>query len=102
MASDLSTQRVEDAARALLDQRIQAVRDLAATRQSVIDKRAELQEAERADAAAYAAAQRAGWTTDELRKVGLEEPSRKAPGRPRRSRSTGREPEPVPDGSAST
>ena len=88
--TDVTTKTVEDAARALLDHRIAAVRDLAITRQARNDKRAELEDAERADAAAYAAAQRVGWTTDELRKVGLDEPDRKAPGRPRRTRANAR------------
>jgi hypothetical protein len=87
MTADLSTEQVETAARALLDSRIQAVRELATTRQTRNDKREELAAAERADTAAYAAALRAGWTTDELRKVGLDEPERRAPGRPRRPRN---------------
>ncbi len=84
----IDTTHIEAAARALLDDKIGAVRDLAATRQTVADRRAQLDEAERADTTAYAAAQRAGWTPEELKKVGLDAPTRKAPGRPRRTRPT--------------
>jgi hypothetical protein len=87
MTAGLSTDQVETAARALLDSRIQAVRELAITRQTRNDKREQLAAAERADTAAYTAALRAGWTTEELRKVGLDEPERRGPGRPRRSRN---------------
>ncbi len=81
----IDTTHIEAAARALLDDKIGAVRDLAVSRQAVADRRAQLDEAERVDAAAYAAAQRVGWTPDELKKVGLNAPTRKAPGRPRRA-----------------
>ncbi len=73
---------------ALLNDRVEAVRDLAKARQQRNDARAQLEGTERADAAAYAAAQGAGWSTDELRKVGFDEPTRKAPGRPRRQPTT--------------
>jgi len=89
MATNLNANRVETAARELLDSRIQAVRSLATARQAREDKRAELDQAERADAAAYTAAQRAGWTTDELRRVGLDQPTRRSPGRPRNPRTPG-------------
>lgn len=87
--SDSGSTNIEDAARALLENRIEAVRALAHARQGRIDKRGELDVAERAEAAAFAAAQRAGWSATELKKVGLDQPSRQAPGRPRRSRAAG-------------
>lgn len=96
----IDTTAVETAARALLDDKIQAVRDLAHARQARTDKQAELDQAERADAAAWAAAERAGWTPDELRRLGLDTPTRKTPGRPRRPRTTSRnatvDPAPAP------
>ncbi|MFC6853905.1 hypothetical protein [Aquipuribacter hungaricus] len=79
----LDTDRIEVAARALLDDKITAVRGLAAARQAREDARAGLAAAERHDAAAYTAALRAGWTTDELKRVGLDAPTSRAPGRPR-------------------
>ncbi len=99
MATAISTDDVETAARALLDGKVAAVRDLAHARQLRNDKRAELDDAERADATAYAAAERAGWTADELRKVGLDAPNRKAPGRPRRARQP--QPDSAPSADAS-
>lgn len=99
MATAISADDVETAARALLDNKVAAVRDLAHARQLRNDKRAELAEAERADATAYAAAERAGWTAEELRKVGLDPPDRKAPGRPRRARLP--QPDPAPPADAS-
>jgi flagellar biosynthesis/type III secretory pathway protein FliH len=87
MTTNLSPDAAAEAAQRLLNDRVDAVRTLAKARQQRLDARAQLDEAERADAMAYAAAQRAGWSTDELRKVGFEEPERKAPGRPRRARS---------------
>lgn len=86
MASEVSTQDIESAAAALLENRIASVRVLARTRQVCVDKRAELAAAEREDAAAFAAAQRAGWTVEELKRVGLDQPARRGPGRPRRVR----------------
>ncbi|MDP9394138.1 MAG: hypothetical protein M3Q27_07725 [Actinomycetota bacterium] len=86
MTTNLTPDAAADAAQRLLNDRVDAVRALAKARQQRNDARAHLDEAERADAAAYAAAQRAGWSAEELRKVGFEEPDRKAPGRPRRAR----------------
>jgi len=88
MPTPIDTEDLERRARALLDDRIEAVRTLATARQAALDKREEADEAERADSTAYQAALRAGWTADELKKVGFEKSARKAPGRPRRARST--------------
>ena len=104
--------RVEAAARALLDDKVQAVRALARSRQQRDTARAAALVAERDDASAWAAALRAGWTADELRRVGLEAPATRLPGRPRgrragtlgdtRAQSVGSSatpsPEPLPDG----
>ena len=79
---------VEAAARALLDDRMTAVRALADTRAGLTRAREAVVDAERADAAAYAAAQRAGWTDTELKRLGLEAPARRSPGRPRSPRPT--------------
>ena len=77
---------VEAAARALLDDRMHAVRALADTRASLTRAHHAVVEAERADAAAYATAQRAGWTDAELKRLGFEAPTRRSPGRPRATR----------------
>ncbi len=85
----MNTQAVEEAARAVLDGRVDAVRDLAKARQTKIEKLAEAEAAEREDAAAWNAAIRDGWSEQDLRKVGFDPPTRKAPGRPRtRTRRT--------------
>jgi hypothetical protein len=85
MTTSPSPDAAAEAAQRLLNDRVDAVRALAKSRQARNDVRAQLDEAERADAAAYAAAQRAGWTAEELRKVGFDEASRKPVGRPRRA-----------------
>ena len=77
MAHDLDPDTTAQRARDLLDKRIQSVRDLVTTRQAVTDLRAQLDTAERDDAAAYTAALRDGWTTDELKQLGLPEPATK-------------------------
>ncbi|GAB3682903.1 hypothetical protein [Angustibacter aerolatus] len=62
------------------------MRTLAKTRQHVEDTRTALVDAETGDAAAYSAAVQAGWTEQELRRVGFGAPARRAPGRPRAPR----------------
>jgi len=74
--------RVEKEARQLLDAKVAVVRLLATARQKVAHRQAALEEAEREDANCYSAATGAGWTAEELRKVGLPAPSRRPPGRP--------------------
>lgn len=71
----VDTDQVEQAARQLIDGRIEAVRTLAAARQTTEQAQQALADAERA-----------GWTSAELRRVGFT-PPRKAPGRPRSSRT---------------
>ncbi len=83
----LDTDRIEAAARALLDSKVTAVRTLAHARQAREDARTALTDAERVDATTYAAAMRAGWTADELKRVGLDAPSKRNPGRPRTPRT---------------
>lgn len=86
MTTDVTVEDVESAARELLENRISAVQALAEARQLRLGKRAELDTAERQYAAAFAAAERAGWSPEELKRVGLEAPDRRLPGRPRRAR----------------
>lgn len=75
----------ERAARSLLDARVTAVRDLAVRRAEVTNARDALPGAERADSAAWAAADCAEHA---LRRVGFEPPATRAPGRPRKSPAT--------------
>lgn len=82
----ISVEEAEKQARALLDARIESVRALVTARQQVSDLRDQLAAAEREDARLYAAALRDGWSTDELRKLGLNEPGK--PARAVRRRTT--------------
>lgn len=86
MTTTLDTDRIAAAARALLDDKVTAVRTLAEARQKRENAKSALTDAERGDAAAYAAALKAGWTADELKRVGLDAPTRRTPGRPRNAR----------------
>ena len=71
------------------------MRVLAEARQAVTDVRErfahELRTAEDGDAKAYLAAVRAGWSSDELRKIGFDEPEKKR--RTRRKTATDEHPE---------
>jgi len=85
MSSTPTADELEATARALLNDRISAIRTLAHTRQALEKARAALNAAEKADADAYAAARRAGWSADELRKFGFGVVTRRRLGRPRRA-----------------
>lgn len=84
MTQTLDSDAVTAAARRILDQRVTVVRNLVESRQRLIDARTALTEAERADTKAYDNCERAGWTADELRQVGLDAPTTRRPGRPKR------------------
>ena len=68
-----------------------SVRELALARQAKIDAAAAADEADRADAAAWATALKNGWTEADLREVGFDAPARRSPGRPRRRATRQRE-----------
>lgn len=93
MAKEPTADEAIARARAMQDDRLNAIRAVATARQNVADVRAataaelaELQakiaqrvaDAEREDVRAYNAALSAGWTGDELRKIGFAEPDKKA------------------------
>lgn len=84
MATYIDPDAAVDAARALENERLQAVRDLAAKRNAVERLREELADAERDDSAAFMTATKRGWTADELKKIGLPELERTAGARRRR------------------
>lgn len=101
MATTPTPEEAIDRARRVLDDRIDTIRQAVEARQHVTDvreqtdrERAELEariaqrvgDAERADVKAYNAAVSAGWSADELRKIGLPEPEKKARARRRTSR----------------
>lgn len=101
MAKELSIEEVVERARRAQEDRLNAIRTLAEARQGVTDVReetnrelAELQariaqrvgDAEREDVKAYNAALSAGWSPEELRKIGFTEPDKKARARRRAAR----------------
>lgn len=76
------------AAQQLYDERMTAVDTLVAATNAARELADQLTTAERAVARAYADAQRAGWTDEDLKRIGLEVPTRRAPGRPVGTRNT--------------
>lgn len=78
MTKQLSVEDAERQARQLLDGRIVSVRTLVKARQHLAELREQVATAERDDVRLYAAAIAGGWSTDELRKIGLAEPEKKA------------------------
>lgn len=117
MATTPTPEEAIDRAKRLVDDRIGSIREAVAARQNVTDvrtdadrQRAELEaqlkhqlsEAERADVRAYNAALSAGWSVDELRKIGLREPEKKtrARRRPARKPATSTPPTETPPTSA--
>ena len=116
MATALTPEEAIERARRLQDERLNAVRGVAEARQGLVDvcertdrELAELQariaeqiaDAERQDVRAYNAAISAGWTADELRKIGFSEPDKKARTRRRATRKPASRPAPdaAPDSS---
>ena len=103
MAKTPTPEEAIERARRAQDERIESVRLLAVARQKVDDvreatarERAELEariaervaEAEREDVKAYSAATAAGWSADELRRIGFVEPEKRARARRRSTRRT--------------
>jgi hypothetical protein len=72
-----SADDIEQRARQLLDARITSVRALVHSRQQITDLRDQLTAAERADVQAYDKALTDGWTPDELKRLGLPEPTKR-------------------------
>lgn len=79
------THEVEAAALTLLDVegKMEAVRRLTAVGKRRADLQAQLDEAERAYGSEHTAAVRAGWTDDQLARLGFTEPTHRPKGRPR-------------------
>lgn len=103
MARELSVEEAVQRAQQLQEDRIGAIRGLAEARQNLADTRDEaarrlaevqretaelIEAAEREDVKRYAAAQSAGWSADELRKVGYPEPDKKTRVRKRQARKS--------------
>ncbi len=75
MATEFAVQNIEDRTRKLLDGRVQSIRHLVTARLKITEIQSQLENAEREDARLYAAAQRTGWSPDELRELGINEPA---------------------------
>ena len=69
---NLDIEQTRNQARALLDSRIESVTALVKSRQRITELRDQLVAAERDDKRAYVQATRDGWSTEELKKLGLE------------------------------
>jgi hypothetical protein len=87
MAKNPTAEEAIERARALQDSKIEAVRVLAESNQNVSDARERAIEAEREYVRVFGAAISAGWTPDELRKIGFSHTETKS--RPRRTRPAG-------------
>ena len=74
MATEFAVKNIEDRTRKLLDGRVQSIRHLVTARLKITEIQTQLENAEREDARLYAAAQRTGWSPDELRELGITEP----------------------------
>jgi predicted phage gp36 major capsid-like protein len=103
MAKEPSVEEAIEIANRIQADRITAIRGLAEARQNLADVReaaarrlAEVERenaeqiaaAEREDVKQYSAAQTAGWSADELRKIGYPEPDKKSRVRKRQARKT--------------
>ena len=79
---------ITDRAQELLAGRINAIRKLSECQRSASHVREAADTADRETAAAWSAAIQAGWTSTELRKLGLAQPTNRRGGRPKGSRTT--------------
>ncbi len=78
---------ITDRAQELLTGRIDAIRTLSEQQTMAEEARQTADAADRAAASAWTAATAAGWTTTELRKLGLNQPATRSGGRPKGSRN---------------
>ena len=73
--ANLNIEKTQEQARRLLDSRIASVTGLVTARQRVADLKDQLADAERESKKAYVRATKDGWTPEELKKLGLENPT---------------------------
>jgi hypothetical protein len=86
MPKPVDIEEAQKTLRELLDQRVEVVNELLHAAQRSVELRAQADEADKETARLYQNAIRQGWTTEELRKVGLE-PTGKTTS-PKRRRTT--------------
>lgn len=91
----MDIEQIEEAAHRKIEQdrneRIAAVREYASAATRSADARAELSAADDEHLAKYRAALRRGWTESDLKGFGIEPPSKKLGGRPRKVRTAPRQ-----------
>ncbi|MDJ0459833.1 hypothetical protein PUN71_021730 [Arthrobacter sp. NQ7] len=92
MAIHIDAEKIENELQQRLSNRMDSVRLLVKSRQNVAEAREALAAAEDEDARRYQAALTAGWTADELRSAGLNEPEKKLRVRKRATRRTAQTP----------
>lgn len=78
---------ITDRAQELLAGRIDAIRKLSESQVAALKAHEAAERADRDTAAAWSDATRAGWTSIELRKLGLSQPTNRRGGRPKGSRT---------------
>lgn len=76
---------IEQTARALLDDRMSVIMSLASRKKRLKEAQDAVAEIEREYGSEFVAAQRIGWTDEELGRLGFAEPTRRPAGRPARS-----------------
>lgn len=86
MTDIMSTEKAAQKARDLLTSRVAVVERLVAAARAHNDAQTTASEAEKTLAAAYAEAERTGWSPAELAQFGVRKPDRRGPGRPRQQR----------------
>jgi len=86
MTDIMSTEKATQKARDLLTSRVSVVERLVTAARAHNDAQTLAAEAEKTLTAAYADAERAGWSPAELAQFGVRKPERRAPGRPRQQR----------------
>lgn len=84
MSNDITPEGAAAAARDLLNDRIAIIERMAGASARLTQAQQALSDVEQEYGSLWADAERAGWSAAELRKVGLSEPGRKRPGRPRK------------------
>lgn len=99
MTDLLNSEKAASKARDLLASRVTVIEKLADAAQANDAAQVAAHEAEKTLAAAYADAERAGWSGAELAQFGVRKPERRAPGRPRTARKPAATAAPTPSSS---
>lgn len=85
----MSPEEAAAKAREILDARVEHVRHLTDSARSLEKAREAFESATKEYSQAWSEAEKAGWTVSELRQLGLTEPGKRRPGRPRKKNVSG-------------